>query len=164
VLTSSPVARVLFLEGGTMRYCLQCGSEYQEGVTECADCPGSVLVDAKALEQHRSGLQGEGNARRFVRAFTAEDPLTAEEFVRVLEAERIPVLARPRRTGTVDVLTTGTLEPWWDILVGEEHLERAVQLLTQEKARLEATADEAAQAAEEEERETEATSPPPSML
>ena len=82
----------------------------------------------------------------------------------MLEAERIPVFVRPRRGGVVDVLTTGALEPWWEIMVGEEHLQRALTLLAQEKARLDSTADEAARAAEEEELETEATAPPPSTL
>jgi hypothetical protein len=161
---SGLVARVLFLEGGTMKYCMQCGSEYQEGVKECADCPGSALVDAEAMHQDHVPLPDERDTRKFVRALTAEDPLTAEDYVRLLELERIPVFARPRRTGTVDVLTTGTLEPWYEIMVGEEHLERAVQLLAQEKARLDSTADEAARAAEEEELETEATHSPPVPL
>jgi hypothetical protein len=147
-----------------MKYCMQCGSEYQDGVKVCADCPGSGLVDAETLSQRDIPLSSESDTRKFVRAITAEDPLTAEEYVRVLEAERIPVFVRPRRGGVVDALTTGALEPWWEIMVGEEHVQRAIPLLVQEKARLDATADEAALAAEEEERETEATAPPPGSL
>ncbi len=147
-----------------MKYCMQCGSEYQDGVKECADCPGSALVDAEAMRQRHIPLPGEGDTRKFVRAATAEDPLTAEDYVRLLETERIPVFSRPRRTGTVDVLTTGVLEPWWEIMVGEEYLERAIQLLSREKAELDATAEEAARAAEEEELATEATSPPPGAI
>jgi hypothetical protein len=41
-------------------------------------------------------------------------------------------------------------------MVSEEHLERATELLAQEERQLEATSGEAALAAEEEERETEA--------
>ncbi|QRN94581.1 DUF2007 domain-containing protein [Archangium violaceum] len=144
-----------------MKYCMQCGSEYQDGVKECADCPGSALVDAETMRQRHIPLPSEGDTRKFVRAATAEDPLTAEDYVRLLESKNIPVFARPRRTGSVDVLTTGVLEPWWEIMVGEEFLERSVQLLSLEKAELDATADEAARAAEEEELATEATSPPP---
>jgi hypothetical protein len=147
-----------------MKYCMQCGSEYQDGVKECADCPGSTLVDAEAMRQRHIPLPGEGDTRKFVRAATAEDPLTADDYVHLLETEQIPVFARPRRTGTVDVLTTGVLEPWWEIMVGEEYLERATQLLLREKAELDATADEAARAAEEEELATEATSPPPGAI
>jgi hypothetical protein len=146
-----------------MKYCMQCGSEYQDGVTECADCPGSTLVDAEAMRQRHIPLPGEGETRKFVRAATAEDPFTAEDYVRLLEIQRIPVFIRPRRSGSVDVLTTGALEPWWEIMVGEEFLDRAVQLIAQEKRQLEATSAEAALAAEEEERETEGTTPPGSL-
>ena len=147
-----------------MKYCMQCGSEYQDGVKECADCPGSELVDAEAMRQRHIPLPSESDTRKFVRATTAEDPLTAEDYVRMLEIERIPVFVRPRRGGSVDMLTTGALEPWWEIMVGEEHLQRALTLLAQEKARLDSTSDEAARAAEEEELETEATAPPPGTL
>jgi hypothetical protein len=56
----------------------------------------------------------------------------------------------------VDVLTTGNPHPWWEILVPEEHVPRATELLAQEKARMDASADANAQAAEEEELENEA--------
>jgi len=138
-----------------MKYCVECGSEYQDHVTECADCPGSQLVDAAEMRRRGLPLPHERDTREFVRVGTAEDPLTSEEFVRVLEAEHIPVFSRPRRGGTVDVLTTGVPHPWWEILVPDEHAVRATELLTQAKAKLDATAAEAAEAAEEESRETE---------
>jgi hypothetical protein len=138
-----------------MKYCVECGSEYQDHVTECADCPGSQLVDAAEMRRRGLPLPHERDTREFVRVGTAEDPLTSEAFVRVLEAEHIPVFSRPRRGGTVDVLTTGVQHPWWEILVPDEHAARATELLAQEKAKFDATADEAAQAAEDEERETE---------
>jgi hypothetical protein len=123
-----------------------------------------MLVDAEALRQRHIAVSGEQDTRKFVRAATAEDPLTADDFVALLEKERIPVFCRPRRTGSVDVLTTGALEPWWEIMVGEEHLGRAIELLAQEKAQLDDTSDEAARAAAEDELETEATAPPHSAL
>jgi hypothetical protein len=141
-----------------MKYCAECGSEYQDHVTECADCPGSQLVDAETMRQRGLPLPHERDTREFIRVGTAEDPLTAEDFVRMLEAEHIPVFSRPRRAGTVDMLTTGNPLPWWEILVPEEHVARATELLAREKAQLDATADEAAQAAEEEELEGEAAS------
>ncbi|ATB32060.1 putative signal transducing protein [Melittangium boletus] len=143
-----------------MKYCMQCGSEYQDGVAECADCPGSALVDAETMNQRHIPLPGESDTRKFVRAATAEDPFTAEDYVRLLEIQNIPVFMRPRRAGVVDVLTTGALEPWYEIMVGEEYLERAVQLLAQEKRQLDDTSEDAALAAEEEERETESSVPP----
>ncbi|WP_224366165.1 putative signal transducing protein [Hyalangium versicolor] len=138
-----------------MKYCVECGSEYQDHVTECADCPGSQLVDAETMRQRRLPLPHERDTREFIRVGTAEDPLTAEDYVRLLEAEHIPVFSRPRRGGTVDVLTTGNPHPWWEILVPEDQVQKATELLAREKAQLDATAEEAAQAAEEEERETE---------
>jgi hypothetical protein len=146
-----------------MKYCVNCGSEYQEHVKECADCPGSMLVDAQTMRDRGLPLPHERDTREFIRVGSAEDPLTAEDFVRLLESEQIPVFSRPRRAGTVDVLTTGNPHPWWEILVPEEHAQRATTLLEQEKARLEATADEASQAAEEEELESEQAGAPPSV-
>ncbi|MBN1209292.1 MAG: DUF2007 domain-containing protein [Myxococcaceae bacterium] len=145
-----------------MKYCVSCGSEYQEHVKECADCPGSELVDAEGMRQRGLPLPHERDTREFIRVGSAEDPLTAEDFVRLLESEKIPVFSRPRRAGTVDVLTTGNPHPWWEILVPEEHVQRATALLEQEQAQLEETAGEAAQAAEEEEREGEQTGTPTS--
>ncbi len=143
-----------------MKYCMQCGSEYQDSVVECADCPGNKLVGPEALRQRHISIPGEKDTQKFVRAGSVDDPLTAEEFVRVLEAQNIPVFSRPRRAGTVDALTTGTTAPWWEIMVPEEHLAQATALMAQTKAALEATAAEAAQAAEEEELESENPSAP----
>jgi len=144
-----------------MKYCVECGSEYQDHVTECADCPGSQLVDAAAMRERGLPLSHERDTREFLRVGTAEDPLTAEDYVRLLEAEHIPVFSPPRRGGTGDVLTTGNSHPWWEILVPEEHVQKATALLAQEKARLDSTSDEAARAAEEEELETEALNATP---
>ncbi len=143
-----------------MKYCMQCGSEYQDSVVECADCPGNKLVGPEALRQRHISIPGEKDTQKFVRAGSVDDPLTAEELVRVLEAQNIPVFSRPRRAGTVDALTTGTTAPWWEIMVPEEHLAQAAALMAQTKAALEATSAEAAQAAEEEELETEKNSVP----
>lgn len=147
-----------------MKYCVNCGSEYEDSVTECSDCPGSALVDAPTMRQSGKPLPGERDERTFVRAGTAEDPLTAEAYMQVLEAARIPVIAHAHRGGTVDVLTTGIVQDWWEILVPEDELSRAVPLLSREQDALAATEDEAVAAAEEEERETEAQAPPPAML
>ncbi|MBF5042682.1 hypothetical protein FGE12_09740 [Aggregicoccus sp. 17bor-14] len=138
-----------------MKYCVQCGSEYQDGATECADCRGRPLVDAQTMRATGRAIPGERDTRTFVRAGTAEDPLTAERYVEVLEAAGLSPFARARRAGSVDSLTTGVVMPWWELLVPEAELARAVELLREERARFEATADEASLAAEEEEREGE---------
>ncbi|MBZ4416680.1 DUF2007 domain-containing protein [Myxococcus sp. RHSTA-1-4] len=146
-----------------MKYCARCGSEYQDSVRECADCPGNpLLVSAEEMRARGLPLPHEMDKRVFVRAATAEDPFTAEAFVGVLQEANIPVLVRAGRSGVVDKLTTGNLLPWWEILVPEDLRARAVPLLEQERVQELATTDEAARAAEEEERETETPpSPPP---
>jgi hypothetical protein len=144
-----------------MRYCVNCGSEYQDSVRECADCPGSALVDAAAMRQRGLPLPGERDQRRFVRVGSAEDPLTAEDYVQLLETQGIPVIAHAHRGGSVDALTTGVVQDWWELLVPQEHAAQASALLSREQATLEATAEEAALAAEEEEREQEAAAAPP---
>lgn len=136
-----------------MKYCGDCGGEYVDTVTECADCGGKDMVSAQELKTRGIPNPSERDTRRFVSAGTAEDPLSSEQFVRVLEAENIPVFARPRRGGSVDALTTPT-HAWWEILVPEESVARAGELITQEKARIEAGAEEAARAAEEESQAT----------
>lgn len=138
-----------------MRYCIECGSEYQDSVTQCADCEGSTLVTADEMKQRGLLLPGERDTRRFIRAGTAEDPLTAERISSVLQSQGIPVFSRPRRGGTLDALTTATSTPWWELLVPEDLVERASAVIEQERAQDSASADEAARAAEEEEAETE---------
>jgi hypothetical protein len=138
-----------------MKYCSQCGAEYQDAVSECADCRSATLVSAEEMRRRGLPLPGERDTRTFVRAGSAEDPLSAERFGQVLEEARIPVFTRPGRSSAVDALTSGVALPWWDLLVPEEHAARAAELLALERTRVEAGADEAARAAEDEEREGE---------
>ncbi|MFZ5471362.1 MAG: hypothetical protein ACOZIN_18215 [Myxococcota bacterium] len=138
-----------------MRYCTQCGSEYEDSVDRCSDCGGTELVSADRLQEHRRALPHEMDTRRFVRAGTAEDPLTAEQYTAALEAAKIPVFARPRRAGTVDSLTSGVMSPWWEILVPEDHLTQATALLETEARQIDAAAERNARAAEEEAAGTE---------
>ncbi len=146
-----------------MKYCTVCGSEYQDSVTRCADDGNTELVSAEEMRARGVPTVEERDTRRFVRVGTAEDPLTAERFTAVLSERKIPVFARPRRSGTVDIVTSGAVHPWWELMVPEEFVEQATSLLEEARAELEASSDEAARAAEEEERETEAqleTAPP----
>jgi hypothetical protein len=105
---------------------------------------------------HQRGLllPRELDERRFVVAGTAEDPLTSERFEQVLQNAQIPVFPRARRGGTVDNLSTPEA-PWWEILVPEDLLAKAAELIRQERARIESGAEEAGRAAEEEEQEGE---------
>jgi len=145
-----------------MRYCARCGSEYQDSVQDCADCPGNpLLVSEQEMRTRGLPLPHEMDRRIFVRAATAEDPFTAEAFVELLQEANIPVLVRAGRSGVVDTLTTGNLLPWWEILVPEDAAARAIPLLEQERVQELATTDEAIRAAEDEEREGELNSAPP---
>ncbi len=133
-----------------MKYCTQCGSEYEDSATKCTD-DGSVEFVSRE-ELHRRGLfaSGERDTRKFVRVGSAEDPLTAERFTRALDEAGVPVFARPRRAGTVDLITSGVPAPWWEILVPEEQLAEGTRIIERERADIEANAGEAAAAAEAE--------------
>jgi hypothetical protein len=133
-----------------MKYCTQCGSRYEDGVTACPDDGSTELVSAEEMRRRGLPVVEGRDTRNFVRAGTAEDPLSSERFVALLEEEGIPVIARARRSGTVDNITGGSIAPWSEILVPEEHVERAMRLLWEAEQELEAGADEAARAAEEE--------------
>jgi hypothetical protein len=140
-----------------MKYCIECGSEYEDGVTQCVDCADSSLITAEEMKRRGLPLHGERDTRRFVLAGTAEDPMTAQQFVDVLKADGIPIFSRPRRGGSVDALTTAS-GPWWEILVPDVVLKRATELMEREREKVDEAGDDAALAAEEEEAEEEASS------
>ncbi|NOK21805.1 hypothetical protein [Corallococcus carmarthensis] len=139
-----------------MRYCARCGSEYQDSVVDCTDCPNHPpLVSAEEMRERGLPLPHELDQSRFVRAGIADDPVTAQIFADVLDENRIPLIVRPGRSGVVDELTTGNLMPWWELLVPDTSQARAAALLEEVKVQGLATADEAGRAAEEEELEDE---------
>ncbi|RKH10798.1 hypothetical protein D7Y13_24720 [Corallococcus praedator] len=139
-----------------MRYCARCGSEYQDSVVNCTDCPNHPpLVSSDEMRDRGLPLPHELDDHRFVKAGIAEDPVTAQVFEDVLNEQHIPLIVRPGRSGVVDELTTGNLLPWWEILVPDTFQTRAAALLEEVKIQGLATADEAGRAAEEEEREGE---------
>lgn len=133
-----------------MKYCTECGSEYENDVVVCSDDGNKELVSAAEMKARGIPTEEERDTRRFVRAGTAEDPLSSERFTRILTDAQIPVFARPRRTGTVDILTSGAVSPWWEILVPEEHLARATEVLAEARRELEADSAENERAAEQE--------------
>jgi hypothetical protein len=140
-----------------MKYCTKCGSEYVDSVERCVDCQGATLVAAAQVPGSASVSRGGGgdmDTRRFTRAGTAEDPLTAEQLATAVRGAGIPVFSRQRMGGTVDSITDGTA-PWWEILVPEDSAERAMEIIERERASLHANEDEAARAAVEEELEGE---------
>lgn len=139
-----------------MRYCATCGTEYQDAVNECSDCGPGEMLSAAQMKERGKLLPGEVDTRRFVRAGTVEDPLTAEQVSRTLDEAGIAVFARARRASSVDTLTEGSTLPWWEILVPEELVGKAELLIRDAVAAIEANAPEAQRAAEEEELEGEA--------
>jgi hypothetical protein len=136
-----------------MKYCPRCGSEYRDEVTTCADCGGTQLISAEEMHRHGKLLPGEEDRRKFIRVGSAEDPLTFEHLTAVIQAAHIPVLSRS--PGSVMDSITSPSGPWWEILVPEEFAARASELIERERTRMAAGADDAAQAAEEEEAESE---------
>ncbi|HYV44400.1 MAG TPA: hypothetical protein VFA20_06035 [Myxococcaceae bacterium] len=139
-----------------MKYCTECGAEYLDSAEKCSDCEVSELVSREEMRRRGIPLATDRDTRRFVPAGTAEDPLTQEALVKVLEAEKIPVYPRARAGGSVDMITTPS-GSWWELLVPEDMVDRARLILEAEREKLKSTQAEAEQAAEE-----EATSSPSS--
>lgn len=126
-----------------MRYCSNCGSEYVEDATECSDCPGARLVSSEELRALGVPRSTEFDQRRFVRLAHVEDALTAQLLTRRLEEAGIPVLSTDPRGGTVDTLTTGISQDWWELRVQRSKLEAAQQLLADERELLRERRDDA---------------------
>jgi hypothetical protein len=137
-----------------MKYCAQCGSEYRDDIKECADCGSTDLVHDQEIRGRGKRPAARMDQRNFVVAGTTEDPLSAERESQVLQAAGIPSFVRAQHTGTIDNLTSPSA-PWWEILTPEDSAARAAELIRQDRAQLEANAEEATRAAEEEEAEQE---------
>lgn len=133
-----------------MKYCIECGSEYVDRVTECADCGSTEFGSAEELKKRGIPNPNERDTRKFVSAGQTEDPFTVERIEQALQEAQIPIFARPRRAGSIDNITTPLPQPWWDLLVPEEHLARATEVVRRELADIEAEAPAAEAAAEQE--------------
>lgn len=133
-----------------MKYCAQCRSEYVEDVKECADCGSTEFLGLEALRERGLAPLHELDKRRFVKAGSVEDPLTSERVVAALTEAKVPVISREAHASSVDLLTSGTLSSWWEILVPEEHLAKAGELLEEIRKRSESETQQNIEAAEEE--------------
>jgi hypothetical protein len=137
-----------------MKYCPECGTEYRDDAVRCSD-DDAALVTADQLPKGAPPAPGERDTRSFVRIGTAEDPLSADQLVAALFQARISAFARPRRGGSVDGLTTGSSSAWWEIVAPEELAVKAKEIVDREREAMDASSEEAARAAEEEEAESE---------
>ncbi|HVE86583.1 MAG TPA: zinc ribbon domain-containing protein [Myxococcales bacterium] len=132
-----------------MKYCTECGAEYQDSAQKCSDCEQSELVSREEMRARNIPLATDRDTTKFVPAGSAEDPLTQETLVKMLEAEKIPVFPRQRSGGSVDMIT-GPSPEWWELLVPEDVAGRARLLIDAEKEKMKANEEEAGRAAEEE--------------
>ncbi len=138
-----------------MRYCSRCGAESRDDASACVRCGGTHFEGAQKQAKFSPREQ---DHRKFVRVGSAEDPLTSEHLIGVIQAAHIPVLSQSH--GSVMDPITSPSGPWWEIMVPEEFAARATELIEREKSRMAAAADDAARAAEEEEAETEKPAKP----
>jgi hypothetical protein len=133
-----------------------------DSVSTCADCPGDVpLISAAQMHERGLLLPDEEDVTTFVAVGEAEDPLTAQELAQVLQNASIPVLLRQRQGGLVDKITDGTSGAWFELRAPAERADAARKIVSDTKASLASTEEDAARAAEEEEAEEEARSRSP---
>lgn len=139
-----------------MLYCPSCLEEYEDGVKACSDCK-TELVTEETLAQRPEfrRLREDEDARDFIVIGPAEDPFEADAFVAAISEAGIPVLARNRRTSSVDALQS-IQHSWWEILVPSDQREKAVEVMARRRVEIEESEADAERAAEEEEAEDEA--------
>src|SRR5947209_6526364 len=102
--------RILFREG-PMAECPACGVVLRDAARICGACGAVVGSNVGAT------LKDDADTRKFVRAGEADDPLTADELVEIIEQAGIPVMARARRGGVVEPISSPSLHGWFDLLV-----------------------------------------------
>jgi hypothetical protein len=90
----------------------------------------------------------------FVLAMAAEDQMAAQLLVQACEEAEIPAILQSPRSGPVGTISSPV--DGFNILVPQRELARAMNLLEERRAALEADPDGAARAAEEEEAAGEA--------
>src|SRR5438128_7460628 len=91
----------------------------------------------------------------FVLAMSAEDQMEAQLLVAACEEQNIPAILQSPRSGPVGTISSPV--DGFNILVPKRELERAMKLLEERRAALEADPEGAARAAEEEEAAEEET-------
>ena len=94
----------------------------------------------------------------FILAMAAEDQMEAQILVAACEEAEIPAILQSPRSGAVGTIASPV--DGFNILVPQKDLERAMKLLEERRAALEADPEGAARAAEEEEAAGEAAKKP----
>ena len=138
-----------------MRYCPTCLEEYEDGVAACAECKDALVTEEELAQRPGFRRVGEEDPRDFVTVGAAEDPFEADAFTAAIDEVGIPVMARMRHAGSVDSITESTNRSWWEILVPTDQRAKAAEVMAKRKEELDASAEDAGKAAEEEERQSE---------
>jgi hypothetical protein len=137
-----------------MRYCPTCDAEYREARILCAD-DGTPLLGRKAWEE---ALERQGRIPRPLLRLSTVTVLgslfEAEELAHRLRAEGIEATVASTKPAILGSITSPVHEAF-ALVVPEAEQEQAFVFVTAWRADLEVSTDEAAQAAEEEERATE---------
>lgn len=102
-------------------YCPECHAEYQEGITECADC-GVTLVAQEPLEKPLEEV-------RWV-AMQKVDRVFGDMIKEVFDKEKIPSYTKgDRLSSTFSMTTAGAVGGYFMFFVPEEYEERARQII-----------------------------------
>ena len=113
-----------------MRYCPNCGTEYVETVTRCADCD-RLLIDETAWHAMLAEREAE-NREEFVTLATVQDRFEADVLSDLLKKEGVPVLIQKYGDTSFD----GIFIPqkgWGVLRVPREKLVRAERLVLEYK-------------------------------
>jgi len=138
-----------------MKVCPSCLGEFRDEATQCDACLVALVSEAEAAKLRAELPSPRPGGPGFVTVATSTDPFEAEAFVAALREAGIATFSRDRRRAMVDVLVTPGASSFWEVLAPADKLEPAQAAIHARKLELDAEADAAAKAAEEEEAATE---------
>lgn len=114
-----------------MPRCPECGTEYVEGITECADC-GVPLVDrsgGKTEAEEPEGIISNASTGEEVFLCNLSGPIEISYITSVLEEEGIPYLMTNSDPGLYLEALMGSSFMGKDIYVGKDDLKRAAEIV-----------------------------------
>ncbi|MBS2030070.1 MAG: hypothetical protein JST54_19365 [Deltaproteobacteria bacterium] len=138
-----------------MKVCPSCLGEFRDEAEQCDACLVPLVSEAEGREIRGSLPSPRPGGPGFVTVATTTDPFEAEAFVAAVREAGIPTFSRARRRAMVDVLVTPGASSFWEVLAPADKLQPAQAAINARKQELDAEADAAAKAAEEEEAATE---------